>query len=104
MQQQNIDRYTNDELQEFEVTTTWEVFELGTLSVSGTGKLEIFNTGGSSAGEGGMGSGSDDDREKGELGKAGEKGGNAVPGEETDEGWDPIKKSIKEAEREHKKD
>jgi hypothetical protein len=73
---------------------------LGTLEVTGTGMLRITNTGGSSASEGGMGSGSDDDREKGSLSKPGEKSGSGSSSpDDSDTSFDPIKKNIKEAER-----
>jgi hypothetical protein len=77
----------------------------GTLEVNGEGKINIRNTGGSSASEGGMGSGNDDDREKGDLSKPGEKSG--TPTTKDDEGdttFDPIKKNIKEAEKSSDKD
>jgi len=76
----------------------------GTLEVTGTGKLVITNTGGSSASEGGMGSGSDDDTEKGSLGKPGEKSGQASSNEDDDTTFDPLKKSAKEAEKARDKD
>ncbi|HEX8277516.1 MAG TPA: hypothetical protein VF540_02435, partial [Segetibacter sp.] len=70
----------------------------GTLSIDGTGELVITNTGGSSASEGGMGSGSDDDTEKGSLSKPGEKSGSASRNDEDEDlTFDPIKKNIKEA-------
>lgn len=79
--------------------------ETGALAIDGTGKIVVTNTGGSSASEGGMGSGSEDDTEKGSLGKPGEKSGSATSNdEETDISFDPIKKSIKEAEKAANKD
>lgn len=71
----------------------------GVVQINGTGKLEITNTGGSSTSEGGMGSGSDDDREKGSLSQPGEKSGAASTDEDDDTTFDPIKKSVKEAEK-----
>jgi hypothetical protein len=71
----------------------------GEAQVTGTGKLVITNTGGSSASEGGMGSGSEDDREKGSLTKPGEKSGSASADDEDDTTFDPIKKGAKEAEK-----
>ena len=41
--------------------------ETGTLEVSGTGRLLVVNTGGSSSSEGGMGSGKSEDKVKGDL-------------------------------------
>jgi len=71
------------------------------MHVSGTGRLQVYNTGGSSAGDGGMGSGSKDDREKGDLSAPGEKDG--APATE-EEGFDPIKKNVREKERENEAD
>ena len=79
-----------------------ELFDLqtGALSINGAGELVITNTGGSSASEGGMGSGSDDDREKGSLSKPGEKSGSASSNEEDEDlTFDPIKKNVREAEK-----
>lgn len=74
--------------------------QTGTLSIDGTGQLVITNTGGSSASEGGMGSGSDDDTEKGSLSKPGEKSGSASRNDEDEDlTFDPIKKNVKEAEK-----
>jgi hypothetical protein len=71
----------------------------GLLEVSGTGKLQITNTGGASSSEGGMGSGSDDDQSKGDLAKSGDKGGSSKVNEE--ETFDPIGKNIREKEKEN---
>ncbi len=68
------------------------------MHVSGTGRLQVYNTGGSSAGDGGMGSGSKDDTEKGDLSAPGEKV--SAPATE-EEGFDPIKKNVREKEREN---
>src|SRR4051794_17016587 len=73
--------------------------QIGCLEVTGTGRLVVTNTGGSSASEGGMGSGSDDDTEKGSLSKPGEKSGSASSNDDEDLTLDPIKKNIKEAEK-----
>jgi hypothetical protein len=73
--------------------------EKGDLTITGTGNMVITNTGGSSASEGGMGSGSDDDTEKGSLSKPGEKSGQASSNDDEDLTLDPIKKSVKEAEK-----
>jgi hypothetical protein len=72
-----------------------------TLEVDGTGKIRVINTGGSSASEGGMGNDNMDDKAKGELRKTGEKAGESMRGDETEEdtAFDPIKKSVREAER-----
>lgn len=71
----------------------------GYARINGAGTLVITNTGGSSASEGGMGSGSEDDREKGSLSKPGEKGGSVSTDDDDDTTFDPIKKSVKEAEK-----
>ena len=68
------------------------------MRITGAGRLQVLNTGGSSAGDGGMGSGSTDDREKGDLTSPGEKGGTSTKEEE---GFDPIKKNVQEKEREN---
>jgi hypothetical protein len=81
-----------------------EEMEKSRLGVSGTGELVIVNTGGSSASEGGMGSGSADDTEKGSLSKPGEKSGEASSNEDDDITFDPLKKNIREAEKKSDKD
>lgn len=92
-------------------TTTREVaqliikepkFQLSDFEVDGQGRIVITNTGGASASEGGMGSGSDDDREKGSLSKPGEKSGTASSNDDTS--LDPIKKGAKEAEKSNGKE
>jgi hypothetical protein len=80
------------------------VSKAGRIDVDGTGNLVINNTGGSSASEGGMGSGSDDDTEKGSLAKPGEKSGQASSNDDEDLTFNPLKKSIKEAEKKADKD
>ncbi len=74
----------------------WEG-ETGSFEIDGTGKLQIINSGGTSAAEGGMGSGSKDEKEKGDLRQplTGEKGG--TPNSDMEEGWDPVKENIEEA-------
>ena len=74
--------------------TEWEN---GTLEIDGTGKLQITNTGGTSAAGGGMGSGSESEKEKGDLQEplTGEKGG--TPNTDSNTGWDPVKENIEEA-------
>ena len=74
----------------------WE-WETGSFEIDGTGKLQIVNTGGTTAAEGGMGSGSQSGREKGDLKdqENGIKGGE--PNTESDTGWDPVKENIEEA-------
>jgi len=81
--------------------TDWET---GQLEIDGTGKLQITNTGGTSAAEGGMGSGSKDEIEKGDLKQplSGEKGGK--PNTDLEKGWDPIKENIDEATAKRDKD
>ncbi|MDB5193290.1 MAG: hypothetical protein JWQ96_2853 [Segetibacter sp.] len=74
-----------------------QTLEAGHIEVTGTGEIRIVNTGGSSAGEGGMGSGHKEDTSKGDLTKAGEKSGTTAT--EEDNGFDPIGKGIKEKEK-----
>lgn len=79
--------------------------QAGGLSVDSSGNLVITNTGGSSAGDGGMGSGSDDDTEKGNLQKPGEKSGSATSNEDDEDvTFDPLKKNAREAEKERSKE
>ncbi len=73
-----------------------EFVELGSLEVSGTGRLQVFNTGGSSASEGGLGSDSKTETEKGEITQRDE----VDEEREKDHGFDPIKKHIEEKEKE----
>lgn len=72
-----------------------------TLEVNGIGEIQIRNTGGSSASEGGMGNDNEDDKAKGELSKIGGKAGENMTGDETedDTSFDPIKKNVREAEK-----
>jgi hypothetical protein len=72
-------------------------WERESFEVDGTGKLQIINSGGTSASEGGMGSGSKDEKEKGDLRQplTGEKGG--TPNSDMEEHWDPVKENIDEA-------
>ena len=74
--------------------TEWET---GSFEVDGTGKLQITNSGGTSAAGGGMGSGSKSEKEKGDLQQplTGEKGG--TPNSDMEKGWDPVKENIDEA-------
>ncbi len=85
-------------------TTTNNETETGTLEVTGTGDIRTRNTGGSSASEGGLGSSSDDDREKGDLSQPGSKSGNAKADDDDPNTFDPVKKSVKEAEKTSGKD
>jgi hypothetical protein len=90
--------------EDIELTVEKHDFEISDFKVDGTGRIVITNTGGSSASEGGMGSGSDDDREKGSLSKPGEKSGDGSSNEDTDTTFDPIKKGAKEAEKSRDKE
>lgn len=72
--------------------------EIGTLEITGTGIIRVRNTGGSSASEGGMGTGTDDDKEKGELNKKGVEPGKSLDDSE-DFTLDPIKKNVRENEK-----
>lgn len=67
------------------------------LEVSGTGALIVTNTGGSSASEGGVGSGSNTETEKGELSGAGND-------KKEDDTFDPIKRNVEKAEKENPAD
>ncbi len=87
------------------ITENFET-ETGALEVTGTGEIRIKNTGGSSASEGGMGSGSDDDKAKGDLTKPGEnKSDNSKSSDDdSDTSFDPIKKNVREKEKAADKD
>ncbi|MEJ7681453.1 MAG: hypothetical protein WKG06_27100 [Segetibacter sp.] len=76
--------------------------ETGTLEITGTGIITVRNTGGSSASEGGMGSDSDDDKTKGDISKSGgaKSGNRASDKDDSDITFDPIKKNVREAEKE----
>lgn len=89
-----------------EVNKDYGTPELGTLEITGTGEIRIWNTGGSSASEGGMGSDSDDSKAKGDLTKPADgKGGNLSSGDDdSDITFDPIKKNVRKAEKEQDKD
>lgn len=63
------------------------------LEVDGTGRLVISNTGGTSASEGGMGTGGGKDAEKGELNKIGEDKP-APTGNDQQDTFDPIKDNV----------
>ncbi|MDB5245716.1 MAG: hypothetical protein JWQ40_110 [Segetibacter sp.] len=70
------------------------------LEITGTGKIRVVNTGGSSASEGGMGNDNQGD-EKGTISKPGEKGSSKSAGMTTsDETFDPIKKEAIEETKE----
>lgn len=92
--------------QYFETSTTEQNFifdeehETGLLNVDATGKLIIVNTGGSDAAAGGMGSGSKDKTEKGDL--ANVKGNNTRDKDRSNNAnsHDPVGKEIKKAEEE----
>ncbi|TKK68565.1 hypothetical protein FC093_10610 [Ilyomonas limi] len=72
-------------------------WETGLFEIDGTGKLQITSTGGTSAAEGGMGSGSESEKEKGDLQEpsSSEKGGK--PNTDPNTGFDPVKENIDEA-------
>jgi hypothetical protein len=64
--------------------------ELSEFEVSGTGKIDVRNTGGSSASEGGMGTGGGPEKGAGIEGNEGQdKPGTSK--EEADDTWDPLK-------------
>lgn len=77
-----------------ENSTEWET---GSFEIDGSGKLHITSSGGTSASEGGMGSGSKSEKEKGDLQQplTGEKGG--TPNSDMENKWDPVKENIDEA-------
>jgi hypothetical protein len=81
--------------------TAWE---FGSLEIDGTGKLQVTNSGGTSAAEGGMGSGSESEKEKGDLKGPlhDEKGGK--PNTDSNTGFDPVKENIDEATAKRNKD
>lgn len=78
--------------------------EAGALEVTGTGEIRIRNTGGSSASEGGMGSDSDDDKAKGDITKPGEGRSGNSSSDDSDTAFDPIKKNVREKEKEAGRD
>ena len=71
------------------VKKSW-VTELSTLEVSGTGNIQIRNTGGSSAAEGGMGDGGGAEKGAGikETGNTTKEKGDF---ETSNDKWDPVK-------------
>lgn len=71
--------------------------EISNVEVTGAGKLQIVNTGGSSAAEGGMGSSNEDDRGKDDNATT---SGGTTSGKDAGnpESFDPIKKNVKEKE------
>jgi hypothetical protein len=79
-------------------------WENDAFEIDGTGKLKITNTGGTSAAEGGMGSGSESEKEKGDLQEpsSGEKSGK--PNTDPNTGFDPVKENIDEATAKRNKD
>ena len=84
-------------IEDFDETKT------GSLEIIGTGEIRVRNTGGSSASEGGMGSDSDD-KAKGDLTKPDTgKTGNNSAGEDEDISFDPIKKNVRESEKQQNK-
>jgi hypothetical protein len=72
---------------------------LSSFEITADGELLIVDTGGSSASEGGMGSGSKDKEEKGDIGNP-KRDSTYSDKEETEEKNDPVGKEIKKAERE----
>lgn len=62
---------------------------LSNLQINGEGTIEIINTGGSSAGEGGMGTGGGPEKGAGIDEEGNEK--TTKTKEEADETWDPLK-------------
>lgn len=73
--------------------------ELSNLVVTTSGKLEILNSGGSSASEGGMGSGSKSETEKGQVDKHENQKQTDTESKNT---FDPVKKDIDKAEQANK--
>jgi hypothetical protein len=73
--------------------------ELSNLFITTAGKLVILNSGGTGASEGGMGSGSKSENEKGQVGKPDNQ---KQTDTETENTFDPVKKDIDKAEQENK--
>jgi hypothetical protein len=63
---------------------------VGSIAIDGTGKINITNTGGSSASEGGMGTGGGPEKGAGIESPTGDKA-NASTKESDDGAWDPLK-------------
>ncbi|MGN6617474.1 MAG: hypothetical protein ACTHJ5_09880 [Ilyomonas sp.] len=70
---------------------------VGSFEITADGRLVIVDTGGSSASEGGMGSGSKDKEEKGDIGNP-KRDSTSSDKKETEEKNDPVGKEIKKAE------
>jgi hypothetical protein len=99
--------YNNDLLVPYDYVIYIMIEDMETTSqfaIDGTGKLQITDTGGASAAEGGMGSSSDNEKEKGDLNQplSGEKGGKANT--DSDSGFDPVKENIDKATEKSKGD
>lgn len=94
----NYTSYKNKQQTIMKTKTMFINTENATIFVDGSGNLLVINTGGQSAGEGGMGSSSDSDTSKGDLADEGERSG-VKKGPEEDDKWDPLGDNIKEKER-----
>lgn len=75
--------------------------EISFFEIDGTGNLIITATGGSSASEGGMGNSNDEDKAKGDLSSP---NSDKSDSDMDDTSFDPIKKNVREVEKEGKKD
>lgn len=75
--------------------------EMSNMVVTGIGRLVILN-GGSSAAEGGMGSGSKTETEKGEVKPQTGKSSDKPTDTETENTFDPVKEDIEKKESENK--
>ena len=80
------------------LTETITIKQPSAMHITGAGKLIILNTGGSSAAEGGMGTGADKDTEKGEIQKENQQ----EVRENNEDHFDPIKRNVERAEQERK--
>ena len=79
--------------------------ELSRYEVSAAGRINIMNTGGSSASEGGMGSSSKSSEEKGTVSGPDQKNntkGNTKSDNSSENSFNPIKEDIEKAEQKNK--
>jgi hypothetical protein len=79
--------------------------ELSRYEVSAAGRINIMSSGGTSASEGGMGSGSKSSEEKGTVSGPDQKNntkGNTKSDNSSENSFDPIKEDIEKAEQKNK--
>ena len=98
MVQLTVDNLIKEMPQLLEVNTDTNKTNYKTIAwiVDGKGDLRIVNTGGSSASEGGAGSSSTSEVEKGDLSSGEKSDEERIP---DDDGWDPIKRSVEKRTR-----